>query len=90
MLLRPFVDNRADRTGLMMRPIDELLERKQLLSPVPVQVPSAVRLSVYPFSIWAFVIVVVSFVSVGVIRSPSGVMYAFEGSEVVQSKVLVL
>ena len=33
---------------------------------------------------------VVSFVKVGVIRRPSGVIYAFAGSVVVQSKVPVL
>jgi hypothetical protein len=45
IVLVPLVVRRADRTGGMIVPVEELLKAAQLAFVVPVQVPSAVRFS---------------------------------------------
>ena len=85
MLCFPCVVNRALLTGLMMAPVVELLTITHEDAVVPLHTPCDVRLSVYPFKIWLWVILVASVVIVGTMWSPFASAYAFFSSFVVQS-----
>ncbi len=70
----------------MIVPAVELLVTEHSHQLGLVQVPSVVRLRVYPLIIWLSVMSVSSLVNVGTICSPAESAYAFRGSVVVHSK----